>query len=105
MKINIIHTTTDSNKMARHIAESVVKEKLSPCVHIVPKIESIYNWNGKLENSNEFLLIIKTLPKHVFKCKKHILKLHNYDIPEIMVTEGEIALDTYSDWFLNNVAK
>ena len=105
MKINIINTTTNSNKVAHLIAESLVKEKLSPCVHIVPKIESIYKWNGKLENSMEFLLIIKALPKHIFKCKKHILKLHNYDIPEIMVTKGEMLLDSYSDWFLNNCAK
>ena len=105
MKISIINTTTDSDKIARQIAECLIKNKLSPCVQIVPQIESIYQWQKQLKYSNEFLLIIKTLPQHVHECKEHILELHNYDIPEIIVTQGKTLQDEYSEWFLNTTTQ
>ena len=103
MKINIINTTTDSEKTARYIADYLVKEKLSPCVQIVKDIESIYTWHGKLNNSREYLMIIKTIPEHLLECKKIILELHNYDIPEIIITEGKILDDTYKKWFRDTI--
>ena len=95
-------TTTDNEETTRRIADSLVKKKLSPCVQIVPQIESIYAWHGKIQNSNEFLIIIKTMKNHLDECKNVILELHNYDIPEIIVSECEILLDAYSDWFIDN---
>ena len=47
MNIKIIITTTDSNKTANVIAEYLVKDNLSPCVQIVPNINSVYKWKGK----------------------------------------------------------
>ena len=61
MKIKIINTTTNSNETARLIAENLVKMNLSPCVQIIPKNESFYKWNGKLENSKEFIIKNGTL--------------------------------------------
>ena len=102
MKINIINTTTDSEKTAKQIGKYLVKEQLSPCVQIIPKTVSIYKWKDKLEEIKEFLIIIKTIPENIDKCKELIIKLHNYDIPEFIVTEGEILLNTYSDWVIKN---
>ena len=102
MKINIINTTTDSSKTAKLIAESLVQKDLAPCVQIIKNIKSTYRWKRKIIHSDEFLLIIKTIPKHVLACKNYILELHNYDSPEIIVTEARILLDKYRDWFLDN---
>ena len=102
MKIKIILTTTDSDKTANDIAEYLVKGKFSPCVQIAPNIKSVYYWRGKLDKSREILLLIKTIPENVKFCKKLILKYHNYDVPEIVVTNGEILNDEYKDWFINN---
>jgi uncharacterized protein involved in tolerance to divalent cations len=102
MKIEIICTTTDSDKTANVIAESLVKNNLSPCVHIAPNIQSVYKWKGELDKSGEILLLIKTIPERVQNCKKLILKYHNYDVPEIIVTNGEILNDKYRDWFIVN---
>ena len=102
MKINIINTTTDSTLTAQNIAKYLLKNALSPCIQIIQNINSIYKWKGKINNSNEYLLIIKTLPKHLDECKKCILEHHNYDIPEIIVTESEILTDMYRDWFNKN---
>ena len=102
MKIKIIITTTDSDKTANDIAKYLVKDNLSPCVQITPNIQSVYKWKDQLEKSNEILLIIKTVPEKVQDCKKLILKYHNYDVPEIVVTNGEILNDKYRDWFTYN---
>ena len=102
MKIKIIITSTDSDKTANNIAEYLVKDNLSPCVQIVRNIQSVYKWKDQLEQSDEILLIIKTIPEHVEDCKRLILKYHNYDVPEIIVTNGEILNDEYRDWFIDN---
>ena len=102
MKIKIITTTTNSDLTANDIAEYLVKNNLSPCVQISPNIQSVYKWKDQLEKSNEILLITKTIPEKVQDCKKLILKYHNYDVPEIVVTNGEILNDEYRDWFIEN---
>ena len=105
MKIKIINTTTDSYEVATNIAKILVSEKLSPCVHIIPKIESIYKWDGKIEQSVEILLIIKTIPKKVNDCKKLILRYHNYDVPELTIMNSEILLNRYKEWFNENFSE
>ena len=105
MKIKIIITATDSNKTANDIAEYLVKDNLSPCVQIVPNIQSVYKWEGELDKSGEILLLIKTIPEKVQDCKKLILKYHNYDVPEIIVTNGEILNDEYRYWFIDKNQK
>ena len=103
MKINIIITTTDSEKTAHDIAKYLVKDHLSPCVQIVPKIQSVYKWKGELDKSGEILLLIKTISENVQVCKKLILKYHNYDVPELIVTNGGILYAEYRDWFIDNI--
>ena len=102
MKIKIIQTTTDSIKIAESISKVLVNNNASPCVQIISNVKSVYRWKNKLEQSSEILLLIKTIPENVQKCKNIILKHHNYDTPEIIVTDGEILLDEYSDWFREN---
>ena len=102
MKIKIITTTTNSDLTANDIAEYLVKNNLSPCVQAIHNVQSYYIWRGKLEKSDELLLIIKTLPKNVEDCKELILQYHNYDVPEIIVTSAEILDDSYRDWFIDN---
>ena len=105
MKIKIIQTTTDSTKIAESISEILVKNNLSPCVQIIPNIKSVYRWKNKLEHSSEILLLIKTIPENVQKCKNIILKHHNYDVPELIVIDGYILEDDYQDWFIEHCRK
>ena len=103
MKIKIILTSTNSDQTAKDVAEYLVKDNLSPCVQIVPNIQSFYKWKDKIEKSNEILILIKTIPEKVQECKKVILENHNYDVPEIVVTNGEILNDAYRNWFIDNI--
>ena len=105
MKIKIIQTTTDSTKIAESISKILVKNNLSPCVQIIPNIKSVYQWKDKVEHSNEILLLIKTIPENVQKCKNIILKHHNYDTPELIVMDGYILEDDYQAWFIEHCRK
>ena len=105
MKIKIIQTTTDSTKIAESISEILVKNNVSPCVQIISNVKSVYQWKDKVEHSSEILLLIKTIPENVQKCKNIILKHHNYDIPEIIVTDGYILEDDYQTWFIEHSRK
>ena len=105
MKIKIIQTTIDSIKIAKSISELLVKNNLSPCVQIIPNIKSVYQWKDKVEHSSEILLLIKTIPENVQKCKNIILKHHNYDVPELIVMDGYILEDDYQAWFIEHCRK
>ena len=102
MQIKIINTTTDSYEIAYKIAKLLVSERLSPCVQIIPEINSIYIWKGNLEKSSEISLSIKTIPNKVESCKELICKYHNYSIPELIVLDGTILSEDYIHWFNEN---
>ena len=105
MKIKIIQTTTDSIKIAESISEILVNNNATPCVQIISNVKSIYQWKDKIEHSSEILLLIKTIPENVQKCKDIILKHHNYDVPELIVMEGYISDDDYQAWFIEHCRK
>ena len=105
MKIKIIITTTDTKEKADLIAEKLINLKISPCVQIIPNIISNYLWKRAMKKNKEYLLIIKTISENVQGCKKHILELHNYDSPEIIVIDSEILNDKYRDWFVDSCSR
>ena len=105
MKIKIIQTTTDSIKIAESISEMLVRDNISSCVQIISNIKSVYQWIDKIEHSSEILLLIKTIPENVQKCKNIILKHHNYDTPELIVIDGYILEDDYQAWFIDHCRK
>ena len=105
MKIKIIQTTTDSIKIAELISELLVNNNSSPCVQIISNVKSVYRWKNKLEQSNEILLLIKTIPEKIQQCKNIILKHHNYDVPELIVLDGDIIVDDYKAWFVEHCQK
>ena len=83
--VSIIYSTVGSIEDARRIAHTLVEEQLVACVNIIPKIESVYRWEGKKEEDEECILIAKTVDKNVKKTIKRIKTLHTYELPDIIV--------------------
>jgi len=81
----VVYITIDNVQDARKIAHTLVEEQLVACVNIIPKIESIYRWKGKVETDNEVVLIAKTTDKNVKKTIQKIKELHTYELPDIIV--------------------
>jgi periplasmic divalent cation tolerance protein len=83
--VSVIYSTTPTIEDARTIARALMKEKLVACVNIIPKIESIYRWHGKIEETTECAFLAKTTEQNVESAIQKIRSLHPYDVPEILV--------------------
>ena len=85
----IIKTTSDSHKTIKAIANTLLNKKYAACVNIVPRMRSKYIWEGRVTESRETMLLIKTVDAMEKNVYKTIKKLHNYDIPEITTMEAK----------------
>ncbi len=100
----IVLSTAGSQEEARKIAQHLVEGQLAACVNIVPRIESIYRWQGKLESSREWLLIIKTTADRFGSVRAAIVEIHSYDLPECIALAIEDGSTEYLDWIGECVA-
>jgi periplasmic divalent cation tolerance protein len=90
-------STFPTEESLRRIAlEVVANRKICACVNYV-KIKSLYTWQGKIEECEEFLTIFKTTNQHSGKLKEEIKLRHPYEVPEIV----ELSMDDVSDAYLN----
>ena len=94
----IVLSTAASEEEARKIARHLIERHLAACVNIVPNIESIYRWQGKVESSREWLLLIKTSAERFAPVRDAIRELHSYDLPECIVLAIEDGSVGYLQW-------
>ena len=99
----IVLSTAGSVEEARKIARHLVENQLAACVNIVPEIESIYRWQGKVESSSEWLLLIKTSSGKVPSVEDAIRELHSYDLPECIAIAIDGGSSEYLDWIGDSV--
>jgi periplasmic divalent cation tolerance protein len=93
----LVLSTTESRDQARRIAEALVDRKLAACVNIIPKITSIYRWKDKVEEAEEWLLLIKTSRSAFERLRTALKELHPYELPECIA----VAIDDGSEEYLN----
>jgi periplasmic divalent cation tolerance protein len=99
----IVLSTAGSQDEARKLAQHLVEHQLAACVNIVPHIESIYRWQGKMESSTEWLLLIKTTQDKFSAVRDAIGQLHSYDVPECIALVIEDGSAAYLDWIAQSV--
>jgi periplasmic divalent cation tolerance protein len=100
----IAFVTVANPQEALQIAENLVNEKLAACVNILPAIESVYRWEGKVTRDQEILLIIKTTDERYAALEKRILALHGYTTPEIIAVKIERGSNDYLEWLRQSVS-
>ncbi len=99
----IVLTTTGSEDEARRIANYLVENQLAACVNLIPQIESIYRWQGKVESSHEWLLLIKTTADKFAGVRDAIRELHSYELPECIAIAIEDGSPDYLKWIEQSV--
>lgn len=95
---HIVSTTISNETLAVELARKILEHKLGRCVQIIPRIRSIYHWDGEICDDDECLLLIKTPTSNL----PHLMRLlpgwHPYEVPEIASTPVDSAYGPYLKW-------
>lgn len=94
----IVYTTCPDEETARTISRRVVAERLAACVHRQPAGASVFEWEGRIEEEEEILLVIKTKEKLYDRLESAVLQAHPYDVPEIIAVSIDNGLPSYLRW-------
>ena len=94
----VVFMTAASGEEATRLAEMLVGAHLAACVQILPEIESVYRWQGKIERSSEVLLLAKTTRGKFDELEREVRALHSYDTPEIVAVPIVTGSAPYLEW-------
>jgi periplasmic divalent cation tolerance protein len=100
---SIVLTTCGARKDAQPVIDALIAARLTPCVQTM-SINSTYVWEGELRNEDEVLLLIKSKTTDFEEIKRTILKLHPYELPEIVRVPIADGFDRYLSWIDNPYA-
>jgi periplasmic divalent cation tolerance protein len=87
---------------ARRISRQLVTENFAACANIIPAIESIYRWEGKIESGTETLVLFKTAAARYPAFQDRLKSLHPYDVPEIIACPVDKASPEYLRWVIDS---
>jgi len=94
----VVLVTTSSEEEAVALGKLLVEQRLVACANILPKVKSIFQWDGKISEEEECLMILKT-KKPLFKAlEKTIMAHHSYDVPEIIALPIVEGSQSYLSW-------
>ena len=80
----VVFITTSSYDEARKIASALVVQRKAACVNIVPKVNSLFRWKGKIEEAEESLMVVKTRAELFPEVVSTVKSIHSYEVPEII---------------------
>jgi periplasmic divalent cation tolerance protein len=96
-------TTTANKEDAAKIAAALVEKRLAACVQIVGPVHSIYRWEGKVEQAEEWQCLIKSRPDLFFAVEQVIKNIHPYEIPEIIALTIVAGSADYLQWLRDEI--
>jgi periplasmic divalent cation tolerance protein len=100
----VILCTFPSLEQARQIGTALVERQLAACVNLLPGVESIYRWQGKVETAGEVLAVFKTSAAAFPAFEKALTELHPYQVPEIVAVQPAAVAENYTAWVLGSLA-
>ncbi|GGW90502.1 divalent-cation tolerance protein CutA [Alteromonas halophila] len=100
----IILSTAPSHASARQIADALIEARLAACVQLLPQLESVYHWDGKVESDNECQVIIKTTSDAQQAAFDKVSELHPYAVPQWLIINDVSGSDAYITWLHDEVS-
>src|SRR6516225_6302719 len=101
-KILLALSTFPDVETARRISNQLVEERFAACANILPAVESVYRWKGKIESGSETLVFFKVSEDQQSAFQDELRSLHPYDVPEIIFLEVGSGLPEYLRWVSEN---
>ena len=98
MQLLVVLSTFPDKSAAMTAAEALVNERLAACVNVLPGVESVYQWQGKVETGQEVLAVIKTTSQRYPALEQRLRELHPYEVPEIVALPASAVAETYLAW-------
>mgnify|MGYP002737521877 CR=1 FL=1 len=96
--VSLVLVTVPDLKTARSQAKAALSAKLIACASLVPKMESHYWWQGKIESGSEVFMVLKTTNARLAALEKFIVEQHPYDTPEFLVLPVKAGNQKYLAW-------
>jgi periplasmic divalent cation tolerance protein len=94
----VVFMTAPTGEEAARLADMLVGANLAACVQILPEMESVYRWQGKIERQPEILLLAKTTQAKFAELEREVRALHSYETPEIVAVPITAASTPYLKW-------
>ena len=96
----VVFMTAANGEEAARLADMLVGAHLAACVQILPEIESVYRWEGKIERQSEVLLLAKTTMSKFDELEREVRALHSYETPEIIAVPVMDGSAPYLEWLI-----
>ena len=94
----LVLTTAPDREVAEKLARALVERSLAACANLLPGARSIYRWKGRIEESDEVLLLLKTTAGRLGELERALQELHPYDVPEFVALEPSHVGAEYLAW-------
>jgi|SRR6185369_4474587 periplasmic divalent cation tolerance protein len=101
----VVFMTAANGEEAARLADMLVGANLAACVQILPGVESVYRWQGKIERQSEVLLLAKTKKTKFDELEREVRALHSYDTPEIIAVPVTAGSAPYLAWLMQSNAR
>ncbi len=94
----VLLITTATEQEAHRLADLLLNQRKAACVNIVPRVDSLFWWQGKLDSAQESLLIVKTVARLLPEITETVKKVHSYEVPEIIALPIISVNEDYLNW-------
>ncbi len=101
----LVVTTCPTAESAQNIAKLLIEKQLAACVNVIPGVHSYYEWKGSLENTTEYMVMIKTRSDRFNELQMMITSAHPYELPEIISVPITAGSQAYLAWLDAQVSK
>jgi periplasmic divalent cation tolerance protein len=97
-EVRVVLITAPDADSGAALARALVNERLAACVNLVPGVRSIYRWEGRVEEGDEVLMVVKTRATRCEELAARVNDLHPYDVPEVLELAIDGGTSAYLDW-------
>jgi periplasmic divalent cation tolerance protein len=103
--LRLLLTTLASEEESKKLVRQLLEEQLIACGTLIPKAQSLYWWQGKIEEAAEVMVMMKTDEMTSLRCMERLAELHPYEVPEIILLDPERVSAPYAAWIKETLRK